>query len=1408
MSLELQQDEEEDLDEGPDMESQFPPDPDDIWPRRLGHSVYDHFDHPRGKFEFDQSQLLHTRWAQIPMKLSLPQGTGGQRFNGINYGQVYVLDGMGAYRFVENIFRHIEDEEEGGLDFSPPSAIPGKMEMLDDTIRITPGKRRREKFSESDVSKRFFVYGNKDEDIPWRGASFSPSFYKCLVYPHVKDSKANTPFEWAFSRAEVAMAFVVAMGYQDDIPPEVVNRPFARTARDAVNLHPAELNGARKFPNTAEAKKYMAVLKCNWKEPIPEAVCFALENAEHFKPEFFQDESVRNLIGKMETWLDNGLVVDRLTELFQALAAKKMDTRHALKYSLQFIDEIYGKQNPPWYFHENFSFKSVVGKANLGIESPEQAAEVLLLIAKHAGHDFQYAADLYYTARTKHKLEKIFPRQRSIEIASKICHRFGIGNIQRARNIVNILADNLARCPAKDHEETANLFLEHIERQIPSSEIQGRLQGEEVNVKFPSFDTLFTMFRLHDGLNEKERVFDDVTMGSRHFELVQSAIAQPLKARAALPPAVKGAARAMLFQHPLLPAAAREEQKCFPLPPRNQRALAKYEGNEKGFLRRVLEFYKQLNQECVYNQDGTATLYFAVLASKMPDPLNPPAGLLELLSRIDCMQETEITDAYLFSNPRTNEYEERRVKLVPRKYTRSLAVAAIVELWLKGDITDERFRAIIDFLNGKDIVVEHEMSLEDYIASAVNNTVRNFEDYREPMTEAEKAEKIEWSKERAAEHYEQDKFHTKSRKIEQRTDRAVSFALTLKDAQAFAARLGITGTPAEKMFMNMVMGLMTTDESKLTASNQHFYSEEESVTAKLADWFTFLSSPKIEDYSGLGDSLNELTNSKTFNMEEFVRQLREQQSDEEKAKIIYEFFKEIGMMMVLKTILIQVKSGFQRELGMGRPVRPLTFSRTETENLDGCKLGEFVRKLNARLNIVEGIAEDRFRQCKYLPEEMFAAAMSEIRRLREATAVVSAVQEIQEHVRREIEKKPLLLDAGKKTPEEMQEMQDLAAGVRNVTRISLGIMGAVAAVSHSEELSGLIARKALPEGVTALPGSHALVVHKGGAKVSGEELTPVQLRQTILQKFRASLPQLRDWVETVRTEDIGMLPVGGKIHTLHPIDEEAFERIKNLLGLTSTAFKLIHAGQSVILPASITSKEFTLLVFCLQKLGFITDEFPELQVGGPGRLPNRGAAILGSSVLLATELGKQYPRDSFVTNQDHLTAARIMAYDAGQPNDRLPYMKMPNGKTLSGRIDMLGRRSLGDVDLYRLVHTSLVHAEFGMAFKDIGEWYRDEYEKLLKKYGLDWILKEPWVFNSEKEKTAPPAGSQERHYEAINACTSAYFDCADGKNDIVYRVRDLLGQLSEKIRERQKEIARDPKAYADICEESKIAVNF
>jgi hypothetical protein len=254
------------------------------------------------------------------------------------------------------------------------------------------------------------------------------------------------------------------------------------------------------------------------------------------------------------------------------------------------------------------------------------------------------------------------------------------------------------------------------------------------------------------------------------------------------------------------------------------------------------------------------------------------------------------------------------------------------------------------------------------------------------------------------------------------------------------------------------------------------------------------------------------------------------------------------------------------------------------------------------------------------------------------------------------------------------------------------------------------------------------------------------------------------------------------------VDQRKFDHLYRLLKLTHTPFKLEAATNSFIIPPAMTAEEVVIIIKCLATVGLLDEQKPEFQVSIPGRLDNSYAAVLGSSILLTTEVGMEYSMDSFKTTTSE-TDKRIMAYDACGPLTQFPHMKDREGRFLSGRTDMLGRKAGSDIKYYQFIGTALSNVQNGGPFEEVGKWYIEEYKKLLEKNKIDGILNEKWVNNPsdntwrqlpEKDREA----SRKKHYETVKTCTDLWFECAEheeGSTRIVFEARELVDKLIEKM---------------------------
>lgn len=1387
---------------------------------------FEHWDNGHGKHDFEERQvytLQGIRSLDVPIYIRLPIGVG-RGFEGINFGCPFVM---------EHMMGHIMEDFTGEITISQPERREGSIKIEDGKVKIVLGRRRIEKMTEDETSALFFKTAHEDREH-WRGAGLSPSFYKRLIWQNLDNSPENTPLKWAAKRAELAIGFVFKMGYGDDLPADYLVSVPEKLAGRAINLHQKELDREREFAHDEKAKRLMELLGFKGKDPVPETVNFVLENQAQISEEDLKDPQVEKLLAKMPTYLENGLVIDRMSELFTITKS--------LIATLRIINGIFGGKKIPWYFRENINFKEL-----LKYEEAKDIEDIIVL-AEKTGPNFEHVAIVYFfhpLADEKERsigqiLKDHMGRKQAIAAIAQVVDEIGIDNPHRALNSLGLLIDTLEKTQQKEKANFTKLFLEHSSTSRPYSKTIGYMEGAECSTKLPGLDTLI-MAIYGDAPKDQGMVFDDNTMGQKELGLLEKGINQPLGQRCLLPPAMSN----RFGRHPLLAGTSRQL-----LLTAGRTATAEVTRQEpKNILHRILELYEQARVEigspCV---EKVLRLYFATFATKMPDPLCPIPGLLKLIALIEKMPEMERINISLFGNPFNGEREYGLREQVPRYVTRSLALLHFLNARISGEISAEKFREFMGFLCGENFKVRFREPLEKYL----ERKEKEYKKYLE-REEKEKKEEDEFEylspeekkktpeqrrEERVRSHLDhcQMEYDSKLRTVRDRElGRRVDDMVRVAEAAQAITSMGETiGAEVGSMYDLLVDRLMGSRPRTALRKNPDLveYGDDSEEAKELygkhraSNWGILMG--KGKDFEGY---LKEIISSPEIAqaVEKFRAEYEAQKDPREKTRLVLQLFTEIRIIQSLDEFYRTTKNRLYTELKLPHDVRDIDmdeFERrafqmgreargTEKERLMAIK--EEIERIQQLLvgEMDLGKSEMEFGNFRFIPEKRVLRTNSIIDKIKETIAVLAAMVEIRETVRKEVGLEDERVSQNRGWGGE--EWEDFR--IREATRITLGVIGSVTAMMYHDKveetaekiklLVGAVQNGQQPstEGaqIIPFPGQHAVAARNAGVecvKTDGE-IDPKKLRTEIVERFKVALPELKSWIERVRAEDIGLLPVGGKIQVLHPIDEESFERIKDILGLRSTQFRLIHANKSLILPPAITAKEFSVLIFCLQQLGFITEEHPELQLAIPGRLDNERAGILGVSILLSTELGKEYPRNSFVTTHNE-TGTRMMIYDAGISDVNYPYMTTPNGGKLVGRTDMLGRRAVSDAEPYRILGTALVHEQFGMAFGDIGDWYVKAFKQLLLKYQMCDVLDAKWVLDPGKREDLDSTNKdQNRHYDMIKKCTDAYFACADGKTDIVFAVRDLLAQLTEKIKQRQAEILANPEKYESVYKDYK-----
>ncbi len=250
--------------------------------------------------------------------------------------------------------------------------------------------------------------------------------------------------------------------------------------------------------------------------------------------------------------------------------------------------------------------------------------------------------------------------------------------------------------------------------------------------------------------------------------------------------------------------------------------------------------------------------------------------------------------------------------------------------------------------------------------------------------------------------------------------------------------------------------------------------------------------------------------------------------------------------------------------------------------------------------------------------------------------------------------------------------------------------------------------------------------------------------KTLTKNIELVLPVVEEAILTRRQETAGLMPVGGKVHIISDIDSTTVNFMQETFGLSSSPFKLIHAGESVLLPPSVTDLELGIYIEMLKHFGNI-DQF-DIQSCVSGRLDRENAPIVGAVRLLATSYSKEYQYKSCSTTHDGETGARFMAYDAGVKETGLPF-DLPQAR---GRTDVLGGTTIGDNSIHQFTQTLMAHKQFGGDFDGLGIEFSQKFIKILEKHDLDFALhKSAWVYDHALQSS----DSTQNHYDMLKTFT-------------------------------------------------------
>ena len=291
------------------------------------------------------------------------------------------------------------------------------------------------------------------------------------------------------------------------------------------------------------------------------------------------------------------------------------------------------------------------------------------------------------------------------------------------------------------------------------------------------------------------------------------------------------------------------------------------------------------------------------------------------------------------------------------------------------------------------------------------------------------------------------------------------------------------------------------------------------------------------------------------------------------------------------------------------------------------------------------------------------------------------------------------------------------------------------------------------------------------------QLFTLQNRRVLVEKIRMISSRLMYLIQKARMQSVGLMPIGAKIHFSSRGDGAPLKALCDLFNINQTSFRLIHANDCLILPPQLCAAEHYIIFNMLEKFGILpkedeTNRYPaEIQTCVAGRWLPDIAALVGSTMLLATQRGVKYSPGAFSTDaHDNVTGARIMAYDGGVRDNGFPFDR-PDAE---GRTDMLGRRVVNDLDLYQVLGTLAVNLQYGGYFEKEAEKFRMKILQVLGSNNfLHTVFQSAWV-----EQHASPYDTLKNHEDMIGKLTDRwqtdYNLGPEHHYGIIGEVRDVL----------------------------------
>ncbi len=1170
--------------------------------RLLSKFQYLHLPHPPDKLHaLERNAECIAATLRQAVFLSLPQNlTRSDR-------DVWLKDWQESWssqRNRDDPFGYYDDDEDDEPPYNPMhiEKTEGLIDYPDrDHVTLVLGTRRGGALSERDISEQQYELQFKTD--VWRGRSFSYTFYDSCIHPHVHDdTNVTDPVLWAKTRAEIALGFAHSLA-ERDMPPDFVNFPFEQLASRVCNTLPEELSRPRTHV-IGDARGMLEEIIARYAgELLPESLEFALSNREGVQALGLDHPAMKTFLDDMPVLLENGLIIDRVTDLVKTARYNGLDPSQAVEFAAALTHGIYSGAERPWWFVENFPMEELFQseKNPVGFAWDAEGVAAATAIAAEAGFAFRHAAALFQKCGNVLISAGISQKQ-ALTCCAKIAADYGVSDPDRARRIVYTIAEAL-----KNEIGGKDVFIEdilsHLHRERPESVLIGAMGATDAHIPLPGMGSLMRGFLKDENARDTNlslTAVEDLRKigGTSATRLIAPIFGVQHKV-----------ARALLAgpetTQTLLPAPGQEQPKRSP-------------------MSALLHMYSRMEKECgAYHIDRISNLYFSFCATRFPDPFSPPEGFFSFLQKLSEIPDPGYRLPFLEDPYDRGWVEEQNAHSTIGKYS---VLSQLLDTVANGVIPWGKLQEVMDWVTEEHDPAEEEKifekleeesrekaeELEKIIKGGVEGIRKKYSDKMAKALEAMLKEE-DWEKRYAY----KELYYTYREYVDDAKDEYLYYQERAerdihspeKNRQkAYAEARSIKQETLKRRLFVLMEGVHILEELEVFRS-AGIVSDDimREATRSLLD---FLLEGGVIDVKDPG------------------RQFRNHQENIRIAEKMHQQCRVLGEMGLINTEVLRAQLDWEKRPAVAASLSEVlsTWERTMNECAD---MNQFLHHeiddpLDEHLDRLEEELARIWSNQPLLKKERIPYVVH---------AFVPAVR----YKRAIAQSRDLVRSA---FPEPIE------THLSDLSRSNYSVAAAIT-LAAQENSSGT-------------DGQMKMLLETSPSELRTNQIAPAHKRAVMLERTHA----LREAILHARKESLGLLPVGGKIHVLHGIDSNRFAPLLQYLSMGSTSFRLIHADTSLLLPPVPSAGELAILIRLIESEGMIDFEHPELQVTASGRLPPEECAYLGSAILLSTERGMKFDASAFRTfDHDNETGARIMAYDAGARPMELPFMTRLQGRT-------------------------------------------------------------------------------------------------------------------------------------------------